>query len=181
MRRILVLALVLILALSLITACSSKDNNPSGGGSDVTTAKIGNNPKPTDDSNDIDPTDNTNNNNSGDLTGRLISGRYSIIYPEGWTFKNNDGDHQANDPNSNAFIQITTMGMTAEAYFKLMGGADDLVDVKMGAYTFKRSGTDFGTAAYAYEHNPNSTVLITVYQVDDALVETSLMSFKITD
>jgi len=43
MKRILALAMVLILALTLMAACTSKNDNPSGGGNDGTTAKSNNN------------------------------------------------------------------------------------------------------------------------------------------
>lgn len=116
--------------------------------------------------------------NNSNLEGRIISGKYSIIVPEGWQIKNTQYEGEAKLLGTDSFIQITTMGMSAADYFRLMN-VDEIENIKMGGYTFKTGGTNLGTVMYVYEDG-NKSVLITVYKVDTKDIENALKSFRIS-
>ena len=121
---------------------------------------------------------NETNNEQRDITGRLVSNKFSIKFPEGWELENNDGDPQANEPGTDAFIQLTTMAMSAKAYCKSMR-AGDPVAVTIGEYTFQKCSSAFGTLIHVYELNASTVALITSYQVNDETMNNVLASFKI--
>ena len=128
--------------------------------------------------------DNTNENNNNDNLsvdneGRLVSGKFSIEYPEGWEWKNNGGDPEAHDPNSNdwglnAFIQITTIGITPDS--------EDINNVKIGNYTFLSkggTGSIYAPVVYYYVHNSHTVAMISFYLMDTETIETVLSSFRV--
>ena len=72
MKKILAIALVAVLALSLLAACGGKDNGNNNGGKDTTNTTASNGGKDT-----TSAPDNNNNNNGGD-------GGSPINYPDYW-------------------------------------------------------------------------------------------------
>ena len=188
MKRILALVLVLILALSLMTACSKDDNQ--GGGNDVTTASNDNNPGNTDDVNNSDPTDDPNNN-SGDTADRLVADKFSMKTPEGWDVKkktNEYGEDEATNPDTGSFIQLTFVGWPSssiktaeeavEECFKVYGLGTP-VDVNVGGYDAKMNESG---SAYMIQDGTYSIAYITISRQsdsDDAAIEAALASFRI--
>ena len=159
MKKILCLCLIGVLCFALV-GCGNKDNDNNNY------------------NNENNNTNNGNNNNeeqNANQGGRLVSNVFSIKYPESWEFKMNDGDPEAHDPNSNAGVQLSVMGMPVKDYCKAMR-RDDPVDVKVGSYTFQTCGG----GAYYYERNEWSIAIISFFSVDDTTREEILLSFKIT-
>jgi hypothetical protein len=183
MKKLLALALATVLALSLLTACTvNVDQEKSGGGStpsgnNSTSTPAGNeNPSSTPSGGDSGNQGGDNNDNSAaDLEGWLVYDKYAIEAPEGWDIGTNSGSPEAK--NSDAFIQLSTMGMSAKDYFEAMRAkVND--DVTAGSYTFKTARSMAGTTLYIYEQGAIS-VLITTYQVDSEIEKAVLESFKV--
>jgi len=190
MKRILALVLVLILALSLMTACSGKDDNPSGGGSDVTTANNSGDPTPTDDSNDIDPTDDPpttqENNNDGDTEGKLVAGKFSIEAPEGWEIDNNRGE--AKNTSTGSFIALDNAAVngTVEDTIDTLFQAKQLrnqEETKVNDYDAVKGTMITGVVGY-FISDGDKIAIITVLScpgkpADATALEAALKSFKI--
>ena len=175
-----IIAVVAILGgmLFVLTGCGNNDTDNTNTGNSINNSQNNGN------GNNDNTNENGNNNTSSvDLEGRIVSGKYSIIAPKDWNIENTPtrgnaiGEGETKNIGTDSFIQITTMGTSAEEYASMMR-AGSPVEVRFGNYTFKTSTTVYGTSFYVYEDN-NGSALITVYQVDSATLETALASFRI--
>ena len=159
MKKILSLFLIGALCFTLV-GCGNKDN---------------------DDNNNYNNNDNSNTNNGdinnnpqyNDLEERLKSDIFSIKYPEGWEKSNNQGDPEAKDPNSEAFIQLTVVGLLADTFCEVTRRGVPVAE-KIGNYTFQNCG-----GVYIYEHGSYTGAVMSFYLVDDDIIKEVLSTFKL--
>ena len=167
MKKILSLVLIGFLCFALV-GCGNKD-------------KDNDNNNYNNENNNTNNGNNINGNQHDGKDGRLVSGIFSVEYPKGWEWKNNDGDPEAHDPNENAkgakaFVQLTTIGS--------LGGTEDKEAVKVGNYTFysgnlSNVGSIYAPVNYFYEHNSHTVAMFVFYQMDVEAMEAVLSTFKV--
>ena len=120
----------------------------------------------------------------GNNDSLLVSGEFSMKAPEGWEVKMSEGDPEANDPNSDGFIQLTSIGRssptataeeTIQWYFDTFRMGEP-VAVKVNGYDAK---TNERKDVYYVPGIGYMTAVINFSGVDEAVKEAVLATFKI--
>ena len=123
-------------------------------------------------------------NNDGNNDGRLVLGQFSLKAPDGWEIKVNEGDPEARDPNSDAYIQLTFSGhssptATAEETIKWHFDTFNMGEpsaVKVNGHDAK---TNSRKDVYYIPGKGMKIAIVSFYKVDDAVRDAALATFKI--